>query len=243
LLLKQFDLKGELPVKEVKKADTVEEAAEPSPEILEREKYQPPDSIMTGRPHPMAKAMKFGLSGLALLLVIIVGASFSNKGKFYLQNAEGAVQVWRGKFAPSGTEMIVSLDGIKIPEPIRDVYSEKEIYTVVSNYFQKKADAALNEPGGPDFAKVNRYLRQATVYAPTKEMQQLAKVRLNGMKFLVLLHNADVALTRGGLSDLQAAKTYLEKAGSFASMDYQRELLGKRQTVADRMIAELEGGH
>ena len=96
--------------------------------------------------------------------------------------------------------MIVSLDGIKIPDQSRDVYSEKEVYAVVSNYFQKKADAALNEPGGPDFAKVNRYLHQATVYAPTKEMQELAKLRLNGMKFLVLLHNADVALSRGEIN-------------------------------------------
>jgi hypothetical protein len=60
------------------------------------------------------------------------------------------------------------------------------------------------------------------------------------MNFLVLLHNADVALTRGTLPDLQAAKAYLGKAGTYASMDYQRKLLGERQAVVDRIIAALK---
>lgn len=51
---------------------------------------------------------------------------------------------------------------------------------------------------------------------------------------------ADVGFTKGTLPELQAAKAYLEKAGSYASMDYQREILGKRQAVVDSMIATLQ---
>ena len=239
LLSKEFDLAAS-PVKEAKKAETVEKAAGPMPDTFKRPKYEPPASVLTGGLNPMAKAIKFGLCGLAMLLVIIVGASMSNRAKFHLKNADGAVQVQRGKFAPSGTELVMSLDGMEMPSPIRDVYSEEEVYAVVSNYFQKKADAALNEPGGPDFAKIKRYLHQATLYAPTKELRDLPQLRLKGMNFLVLLHNADVALTRGTLPDLQAAKAYLGKAGTYASMDYQRKLLGERQAVVDRIIAALK---
>jgi hypothetical protein len=196
LLFEQFDLKAKPPVRETKKAEPVEEP-EPIPEIFERPKYEPPEWVLTARPHPMAKAVRFGLGGLALLIAIIVGASFSNRAKFHLQNADGAIQVWRGKFAPSGTELVMSLDGMKMPNPIRDVYSEKEAYLIVSSYFQKKADEVLNEPGGPDFAKINTYLRQAASYAPTKELRDLAQRRLNGMNFLVLMHKADVAFTPG----------------------------------------------
>ncbi|MBW1770372.1 MAG: hypothetical protein JRJ17_04270 [Deltaproteobacteria bacterium] len=239
-LLKQFDLKTSPPEEEVKKAETIQEAAETMSEVFERPKYQPPASVLTGGPNPMAKAIKFGLCGLAMLLVIIVGASMSNRAKFHLKNADGAVQLQRGKFAPSGTELVMSLDGMEMPSPIRDVYSEEEVYAVVSDYFQKKADAALNEPGGPDFAKIKRYLHQATLYAPTKELRDLAQLRLKSMNFLVLLLNADVALTRGTLPDLQAAKSYLGKAGTYASMDYQRKLLVERQAVVDRMIDALK---
>jgi hypothetical protein len=240
LLFKEFDLAAAPPVKEAKKAETVERAAGPMPDTFERPKYEPPASVLTGGPNPMAKAIKFGLCGLAMLIVIIVGASMSNRAKFHLTNADGAVQVQRGKFAPSGTELVMSLDGMEMPSPIRDVYSEEEVYAVVSNYFQKKADAALNEPGGPDFAKIKRYLHQAILYAPTKELRDLAQLRLKSMNFLVLLLNADVALTRGTLPDLQAAKSYLGKAGTYASMDYQRKLIGERQAVVDRMIAALK---
>jgi hypothetical protein len=239
LLFKEFDLAA-VPLVKEDQTETVEKAAAPMPDTFERPKYEPPGSVLTGGPGPIAKAIKFGLCGVAMLLMIIVGASMSNRAKFHLKNADGAVQVERGKFAPSGTELVMSLNGMEMPSPVRDVYSEQEVYSVVSNYFQKQADAALNEPGGPDFAKIKRYLHQAALYAPTKESRDLAQLRLKGMNFLVLLHNADVSLTRGTLPDLQAAKAYLGKAGTYASMDYQSKLLGERQAVVDRMIAALK---
>lgn len=237
LLLKQIDLAA---APAVKKAETVEKAAGPMADTFERPKYEPSPHIMTGGPSSTGKAIKYAIGGLALLILILVSASISNRAKFYLKNAEDAVQVERGKFAPSGTELVMTLDGMKMPGPIRDVYTEEGAYLVVSDYFLKKADAALNAPGGPDFAEIKRYLQQATLYAPTKESRDLSQSRLKGMNFLVLLHHADVALAKGTLPDLQAAKTYLDEAGSCVSMDYQRELLGKRRAVVDSMIKGLK---
>jgi hypothetical protein len=237
LLFNQFDLKGEVPAEEPRKPEPVEKAM---PEVFTGPKYEPPDRVLTARPHPMAKAIKGGLYGLALLIAILIAASFSNRGKFYLENADGAVHMLRGKFAPTGTELVTSLEGIKMVNPTRDVYSKKEAYLIVCNHFQKKADEVLNEPGGPDFAKINTYLKRAASHAPTKELRDLVQLRLNGMNFLVLLHRADVAFTKGTLPDLQAAKEYLDKAHLYASMDYQRDLLGKRQAEVGRMVAELE---
>jgi hypothetical protein len=232
LLFNRFDLKGE-----VRRPEAVEK---PLPEVFSRPEYEPPDWVLTAKSHPMAKALQGGLYGLALLIVILIAASFSNRGKFYVENADGAVHVLRGKFAPTGKELVMSLEGMEMVNPTQDVYSEKEAYLIVSNHFQKRADEVLNEPGGPDFAKINTYLKQAASYAPTKELRDLVQLRLNGMNFLVLLHRADVAFTRGTLPDLEAAKGYLDEAHSYASMDYQRELLGKRQAEVGRMVAELE---
>jgi hypothetical protein len=119
------------------------------------------------------------------------------------------------------------------------VYSEKEAFGIVYDYFQDKADTALNEPEGPDFGEVNGYLRQAASYAPTAESREMIQRRLDGITFLVLLHRTDVALTKGGLPDLRAAEKHLEKAASYASMDYQRELAEKRRIVVERAIAVL----
>jgi hypothetical protein len=241
LLFQQFDLTAPPPVKEAEKAKPAEEPAEPMPEVFERPRYEAPDWVLTEKPRPMGKAITFGLCGLVLLVVIMVGASFSNRGKFHLKNAEAGVQVLRGKFAPTGTELVMSLNGMRISDPIREAYSEKDAYLVISNYFLKKADEALDAPGGPDFAKISRHLRQAILYASTKESRNLAQLRLNSMNFLSLLHKADVALTKGKLPDLRTAKAYLEEADSYAVMDYQSELIRTRQATLDKMIAALEG--
>jgi len=241
LLFKQFDLKSEPPVEETKAAAPVEEAVEPISTDVKGQEYEPPASVLSAGsgPDSMAKAIKAGLLGVVALIAIIIGASFSNQSKFYLKHVDGAVQVWRGKFAPTGTELVLSLDDMEISQPVRDVYSKKEVYPIVFGYFQDKADASLNEPEGPDFAKIKRYLHQAASYAPTEALRNMVEVRLNGIDFLVLLHKADVALIKGTLPDLETAKACLDKAGLYASSDYQRELLVKRKAVVDRAIAAL----
>ncbi|MBW1741595.1 MAG: hypothetical protein JRJ42_10765 [Deltaproteobacteria bacterium] len=241
MLFKQFDLKSEPPVEETKAAAPVEEAVEPISTDVKGQEYEPPASVLSAGsgPDSMAKAIKAGLLGVVALIAIIIGASFSNQSKFYLKHVDGAVQVWRGKFAPTGTELVLSLDDMEISQPVRDVYSKKEVYPIVFGYFQDKADASLNEPEGPDFAKIKRYLHQAASYAPTEALRNMVEVRLNGIDFLVLLHKADVALIKGTLPDLETAKACLDKAGLYASSDYQRELLVKRKAVVDRAIAAL----
>ncbi len=231
LLLKAFDLEAEPRVKEVPKPVT-EEIERPMPPM-------PPPSVSGGGASPVTRAMIIGLCGLAMLITLVIGASFSNNDKFYVKEAHGAVQVWQGKFAPVGSELVMSLDGMKMPSPVHDVYSKEEAYGMVYNHFLSKADALLNEPGWPDFRKVNAYLRQAGAHAPTVELRQRVQHRLNGLNFLVLLHRSDVALASGKMGDLQAAEEHLKKAGTYASADYQRELVERRRVVVEGALAKL----
>jgi hypothetical protein len=231
LLFKKFDL-TETVVEKMKDVAPVEEAREPIPPAA-------PASLSSGRPRSGARGMMLGLGALVFLVAIIIAASLANRDKFYLKDTGAAIEVWRGKFAPTGAELVISLDGMKIPNPIHDVYSEKEAFGIVYEYFQDKADTALNEPEGPDFGEVNRYLRQAASYAPTVESREMIQRRLDGISFLVLLHRTDVALAKGRLPDLTAAQTHLAKAASYASMDYQRELVEKRRFIVEKAIAAL----
>jgi hypothetical protein len=239
LLFKQFDMKVEAPPEAARAAAPAEVAALPSgPETVAA--YQPPPPVVSPGAGGTSMAVKAGLGALAVLILIIIGTSFSNRGMFYVEKVDDGVQVWRGKFAPIGKELVFHLEGMEMPSPVRDVYSKEEVYPLVFSYFQGKADGLLNDPGGPDFSRIKGYLHQAASYAPTEAMRHRIQARLDGIDFVVLLHRADIALTKGTLPDLQAARGYLDKAASYASSSYQREQLAKTRAVLEKAIAGLK---
>ena len=199
----------------------------------------PPAAVLSRAGDGMGNAMKAGLAALAVLIVIIFSASLSNRDNFYLKNTPSALEVWRGKFAPTGTELVLSLDGIKAPNPIRQVYTKQEVYPLLFNSLQKKADGAINDPKGPDLAKIKRYLRQASAYAPTEGARKSVQLRLRSVDFVVLFHKADFALSKGTMADLKAAKRYLNRAKAYAFRDYHRELLAKTRKAVDKEMAAL----
>lgn len=241
LLFKQFDLKVEARAEAARVAAPVEAAAMPSPGAEPVAEYKPPPPEMSPGPGGTSTAVKAGLGVLAVLILIIIGTSFSNRGMFYLKDADGGVQVWRGKFAPIGKELVLHLEGMAMPQPAQDVYSKEEVYPMAFRYFLDKADGLLNDPGGPDFSRIKGYLHQAASYAPTGALRNRVQARLKGIDFVVLLHRADIALTKGTLPDLRAARGYLDKAASYASSSYQREQLAKTRAVLERAIAGLKG--
>jgi hypothetical protein len=237
LLFKNFDLKAK-PLAAAKKEAGRDKAAMPSGAPLPE--YMPPVSVLSQGSEGKGNAMKAGLAVLALLIVIILATSFSNRDKFYLKNAPGTLQVWRGKFAPTGTELVLSLEGMKAPNPLRDQYTKEEVYPMVFGHLQDQADAALEDSRGPDIAKMKKCLRQAETYAPTNELRRKVQLRLKGMDFIVLLYKADFALSKGTLADLKTAKDYLNEAESYAFLDYHRKLVAETRTAVDRQMAALK---
>jgi hypothetical protein len=187
----------------------------------------------------MSNAMKAGMAALALLIIIIFGASLSNRDNFYLKNVPGGLEVWRGKFAPTGEELVMSLDGAKAPNPIQAVYTKQEVSPLVYGFLQKKADEAINDPRGPDLAEIKRCLRQASGYAPTEAARKTVEQRLRSVDFVVFFHKADFAISKGTLADLKEAKGYLARANAYAFRDYHRELLAKTRKAVDKEIAAL----
>ncbi len=242
LLFKDFDLKREAAVERIKEPPPIEPDTVPLLPTKDLPVYQPPTSVSSAGTGAISNIMKFGSCALAVLIAIIIGTSMSNRNKFYLKEVNGAVQVWRGKFAPAGKELVLSLDGIKAPNPAKDIYSKKEICPLVFGYCEDKADAILNDRMGPNFAEIKGYLYQAEPYAPTTALRKRVQQRLKGMDFVVLLHKADVALAKGRLADLRVARACIDKARTFVFTDYQRELLGKMRTVVDEAVVASKTG-
>ena len=62
-------------------------------------------------------------------------------------------------------------------------------------------------------------------------------MRLNSIDFLVLLSQADLALSKGTISDFEEAKVYLTQAIPLASTDFQKESLNKRLAAIEHAVA------
>ncbi|MBW2265505.1 MAG: hypothetical protein JRF28_04945 [Deltaproteobacteria bacterium] len=130
MLFKQFDLKETTTRETMKK-----EAITPPPPKETAPGYGSPAPVFPGGSGPISKGLAFGIGIAAFLIAILIGASSSNTNNFYLKDDNGAVQIWRGKFAPTGVEKVVSIKGMKAPKPIKDVYSKDEVYPLVFKYF------------------------------------------------------------------------------------------------------------
>jgi len=224
LLFKQFDLYGHSAPQKPK-----ESVAPPaSPETTEG----PPPGSPEGSP-PVSKGIIWGIGLAAFLIAVLLWASASNTNSFYLKPTDQGIQIWRGKFAPTGSEKVVTIEGMQAPKPIKEVYSKQEIYPLVFDYFRNQADAALAAQQGPDFAKIKQYLRQAMAYAPTEDKRRQVQSRLRDIDFMLLFHRAEVAMAKGTEEGLQRAKEYLNQANTMASSDYQRELVKEtRQAIS-----------
>lgn len=258
LLFKQFDLTGTPQAVEARPAAEqppvderapVKAAAGPAKDDTHapiddftRPRYVPPTWVLTGTPSGTAKAIRGGLYGLAVLITIVAGISLSNAGKYQLKQVDGVVQVWKGKFAPSGVQLVLSLDGMEMPQPAQDVYSEREVQRVVFNFFQTKTDAILTATAYPDFGQIREYLRQAAAYAPSEELRKKVEARLRGIDFLVLLCKADIAMAGGTKRDMEAAKAYLEQARSTSSSEFEREMLEKRLAAVQDALSSQGAG-
>ncbi|MGB2688673.1 MAG: hypothetical protein WBC36_06780, partial [Desulfobacterales bacterium] len=105
LLLKKYDL-AEIKAAGEKaaagKAAAEKAAAEKADEPEVSVSYEPPDSDDTIPSDPMEKGMKYLAAVVAILIVLVVGSSMINQGKYYIHSTDGALEIIQGSFAPMG---------------------------------------------------------------------------------------------------------------------------------------------
>jgi len=153
---------------------------------------------------------------------------------------EGALEIWQGRFAPMGEELLITLPGVQLPETIKDVYLKKDIFPIIFNYYVEKADALLEVPGMPDFGGIKNYLNRALSYAVTSASTEAAYNRLNNIELMILLYKADVAASKATISDLKDAKRYLDEAERLGTDDLQADMINQKIDAVDKQIATLQ---
>ena len=210
-----------------------EKAAEP-------EVPEPPVDSDTTVSDPMEKAMKYLVAAVVVLLALIVGSSMINKTKYYMNAKQGALEIWQGRFAPMGEELLITLPGVQIPETIKDVYLKKDVFPIIFNYYVEKADTLLEIPGLPDFEGIKSYLNRALSYAVTSASTEAAFNRLNNIELMILFYKADVASGKATLSDLKDAKHYLDQAAGLGTNDLQAGIITQKIDAVNKQIVTLK---
>ena len=213
-----------------------EKAAEPEVSVS----YEPPDSGDTIPADPMEKGMKYLAAALAILILLVIGSSMINQGKYYIHSTDGALEISQGRFAPMGEELLISLPGVQPPANAKDIYSKTDVYPLILNYYVEKADTLLKVPSIPDFEGIKKYLNKAMVYKTTPDSAEAVYSRLNNIDLMILLYKADVAASKPTLSDLKEAKGFLSEASRLDLNGAKLDLIHEKMDDVDKKIASLK---
>ncbi len=199
---------------------------------------QPPVDMQ--RPDPIEKVMRSIAVGFALLIIVVIGTSFSNMKKYYIKTADGAVEVWKGYFAPMGTELFLHLPEMRPPASIKPAYDKNEVFPLIFHYYMERADSLLSVSRVPDFEKIKTYLGIALSYATTETLHNAAIRRLNNIDLMLLLYSAEVAASKGTMAAFKNAKRHLDNAASLKLDQAQTKMLNLKIETISNLIAALK---
>lgn len=199
--------------------------------------YEPPKPPKSD---PIDRAMKFFIAGLILLILILIGSSYTNTKNYYIKAANGGLEIWKGSFAPIGQTPLVRLVGIKPPPSIKSVYTQSEALTLAFNYYLDKADKLIEVKGVPDFEKIRSFLSHAETYATTQKQRTITNGRLSHIVLMLLIYKADVAAAKGTKDALKKAVDYLEDTDSLPLTEDQIKLVRAKKAAFNKQASDLK---
>jgi hypothetical protein len=189
---------------------------------------------------PMNSALKMLIALVGGFFGLLIIASAMNTNNYYLKSADNAVEIWQGKFSPTGEKLVMSVPGAVINEPIKSVYAKKEALVPAFDYYIGKAEALSKVRGVLDFDSIKSNLYKAIKFAPTMHYKKEAKTRLNQINFKFLVYKADVAAGKNTVEGCEAALKNLLKATPLGTDKAQKELLNIKTVKINKTIAVLK---
>ena len=177
---------------------------------------------------PANNAVKMLIAIIGGLFGLLIIASAMNTNNYYLKSADNTVEIWQGKFSPTGKELVMSVPNAIIDEPVKSVYAKKEAMVPAFDYYIGKAETLSEVKGLMDFETIKSNLYKAIKFAPTSAHKKKAKSRLNKIDFMFLVYKADVAAGKNTIEGYEAALRNLTKAASLGADKPQKELLNKK---------------
>lgn len=123
------------------------------------------ESIGGPRKKGMGLYLLIGL--LALLVVVLLLLSVSNYSAYQIRQSGNTLTLWKGKFAPGGSEQVQSFEAVEIGESDvsrlvgRRFAGRDAAYQAFFQYFMEQVTAEVNKGDQGDLGKVNRFFSQA----------------------------------------------------------------------------------
>ena len=178
--------------------------------------------------------------GIALLFVLIIGASLANSSKYYLKSTSQGLEIHQGKFAPLGSRQILFLPGVTGPETPAPVYRRAEVMPLAVQYFLAQADARLAGATVPDFQQAKAPLEKALEYATTSDEKQLIQARLDAIDRAMLIYKAQISAARQTLDGYDEALAAYRDALRLADDDADIQVIETRITAVEKARADLK---
>ena len=184
--------------------------------------------------------MKMGIIGFCAIIALLIFSSYSNTKNYYIAEKDGAVEIWRGIFAPMGKTRLMILPGIQMPPEVKKTYGWQDAYRLMYQYYIEKADATLAVPGIPDTAALTQDLEKAISYAPDREMRDAARTRLVSIHMQTLIQKAQAAMNRGTVESAEEAIGFLKEAARYDLSDAEAEMVQRKIEEAGGVLADRE---
>ena len=188
----------------------------------------------------MLNPVKIGIVGFCAIILLLIFSSYSNTKNYYIEEKDGAVEIWRGTFAPMGKTRLLIMPGIQMPQEQKDVYAWQDAYRLMYQYYIDKADAILEVPGVPDTVGLTSNLEKAVAYAPNREMRDAARARMVNIRMQTLVHKAQAALNRGTVESATAAIGFLKEAAQYDLSAAEADLVQRKIEEAELVLADRE---
>ncbi len=189
---------------------------------------------------PMDRTIQFLAGGIALVLAILVIASFSNQSKFYITPTDQGIEIQQGLFSPVGKKTLVSLPGVPALEEIKSVYTKKEVFPLAFNYYLEQADAVLEQSDMPNFQTMQAHLKSAGMYALFQKDQLAIQHRFKNFELLLLLFRAEVASSRNTEDGYVAALGFFKQAEALKPDAEQAAFIASKKLAAQEALAALQ---
>jgi hypothetical protein len=184
--------------------------------------------------------IKIAIAIAASIVFLMLAVSYNNGSKYYIHPKEDAIEIWKGRFSPKDTRFFIRLDGVGMPESVKEIYTKAEVFPLIFDFYVDKADTLLEVPGLPDLQSIKDHLLQAEEYIVTSEAKTAVTSRLNNIERMILLYKADVAISRNTEDSLESAIKLLEKAAKLTSSTAMSEEISQKINGARAQIVALE---
>lgn len=184
--------------------------------------------------------IKLAIAVAATVVFLMLAISYNNGSKYYIQPKDNAIEIWKGRFSPKDTKFFMALDGVELPEPVKEIYTKAEVFPLILDYYVNKADTLLEVPGLPDFQGIKDHLVQAEDFIVTPEAKTAVTSRLNNIEKMILLYKADVAISKNTEDSLESAIKLLKNAAKLTSSTAMSEEISQKIDGAREQIVTLE---